>query len=96
MYVKKTTNKNLRSYILEDEVTNGLAYYWPIFNNKTDDLISGANMFGCSNAQFTQDRFGKENSALSLNLGYCQLPPGVYINGSFTITAWVKVKSLCV
>jgi hypothetical protein len=47
-----------------------------------------------STVSFVPDRFGNSQSALFLNSGYCTVPPGVYFNSSFTITAWVYPKDL--
>ncbi len=44
------------------------------------------------NANLTEDRFGKPNSALFLNDGFVKIPAGVYFRGDFTITAWVKLR----
>jgi hypothetical protein len=42
------------------------------------------------NTSFTQDRFGNLNSALALNGGWAQVPPGVYFESSeFSISVWV-------
>ena len=57
------------------------------------DDVGGANFFGGSNYNFTIDKFGNANSAIYLNQGYLQLPPGVYFSGDFTIIAWIKLNS---
>jgi hypothetical protein len=55
------------------------------------DYIEHSDMTIGLNANLAPDRFGKAQSALYLNDGFCTVPPGVYFNGSpFTITAWVK------
>jgi hypothetical protein len=46
------------------------------------------------NVAFVPDRFGNDRSALYLNIGYCQLPPGYYFHSKFTITAWVNPQDL--
>jgi hypothetical protein len=48
-------------------------------------------MGACFNASLASDRFNNPNLALYLNNGYCAVPPGVYFNGPYTITAWIKV-----
>ena len=53
------------------------------------DVAGGANMQQGINTYFTADRHGTPNSALNLNGGYTQVPPGVYFYSAFTITAWV-------
>jgi hypothetical protein len=40
---------------------------------------------------FTLDIFGNENSALALNGGWTQLPPGIYFDTQeFTLLVWVQ------
>ena len=70
----------------------GLQNYWPIINN-THDIVGGAHMYGPVNAGTTNDRFNIPNSAIHLNYGYYRLPSGVYLNGDFTLTAWVFVNA---
>ena len=48
------------------------------------------------NAEFSNDRFGKPNSALLLNHGHVKVPPGEYFDpatGGFTIMLWIKPLS---
>ena len=45
------------------------------------------------NAEFSNNRFGKPNSALLLNHGYVKVPPGEYFDpatGEFTVMLWIK------
>ena len=56
--------------------------------------MSGQHLYGGVNAEYTDDRFGNENSAIHLNNGYIKIPDGTYFNGNFTITAWIKLKSI--
>ena len=45
--------------------------------------------------QFAVDRFGVANEALDLNVGYTQVPPGVYLNAAvFSITMWLNLKTV--
>jgi hypothetical protein len=54
------------------------------------DHIGSAHMTQGFNTSFVADRFGNENSALALNGGWTQVPPGVYFNTpEFTISIWV-------
>jgi len=57
------------------------------------DLIGGANLADGINYNFTTDRFLNENSAIYLNNGYLKIPPGIYINGDFSITLWINLLS---
>jgi len=61
------------------------------FNGNYNDSQGSAHLNGGLNYGLTNDRFGNPNSALSLSLGYMNVPPGVYFNGSFTIIAWIKI-----
>ena len=46
---------------------------------------------------FTLNRFGNENSALALNGGWTQVPPGIYFDTQeFTISVWVYPKQVSV
>ena len=53
------------------------------------DIVGGANLYNGVSYSFTTDRFGNANSAIYLNNGYLQVPPGVYFSGDFTVTAWI-------
>ena len=57
------------------------------------DLVGGANLIDGSSFSFVEDRFGNPNSAIYLNQGYLKVPPGVYFEGDFTITAWINLKN---
>ena len=66
--------------------------YWS-FTNNVKDSIGTAHLYNGTNASLTYDRFGYDNSALRLNLGYYSVPAGIYFNGSFTTSVWVNAKS---
>jgi hypothetical protein len=70
--------------------TNGLVNYWPI-DYHVNDTVSKANMYNGVNVEFVEDRFGNPNSAIRFTEGYYQVPSGVYFNGDFTISLWVKL-----
>jgi hypothetical protein len=53
------------------------------------DIVGGANMYGGSSYSFTYDRFCNAYSAIYFNVGFLQVPSGVYFSGDFTITAWI-------
>ena len=61
-------------------------------DNHTKDIIGNANMYNGYNVQFVEDRFGKANSAIRFSDGYYQVPPGVYFNGDFSVSVWVKIN----
>ena len=66
--------------------------FWS-FTNNVKDSIGTAHLYSGVNAYLTNDRFGVDNLALRLNLGYYTVPPGVYFNGPFTTSVWVNAKS---
>jgi hypothetical protein len=54
------------------------------------DQIGTANMTQGENTTFVEDRFCNPNSALALNGGWTQVPPGVYFDTpEFSISVWV-------
>jgi len=54
------------------------------------DVIGTANMAQEYATYFTVNRFGNPNSALALNGGWTQVPPGIYFDTpEFTISVWV-------
>jgi hypothetical protein len=68
-----------------------LTNYWPMSN--MSEIVGGANLFGGLNYSFVPDRFCSAKSAIYINQGYLQVPPGVYFTGDFTVTAWIYLKS---
>ncbi len=73
--------------------STGLTNYW-IFNGDVNDAIGDAHLYDGLSASLTFDRFGRENSALSLINGYYRVPPGVYFSGTrISFMAWVKVRN---
>jgi hypothetical protein len=72
-----------------------LTHYWPIENGTMLDAIGSAVMSQGNLTLFTTDRFGNENSALALNYGWTQVPPGIYFDTpEFTISVWVYPQSV--
>ena len=59
-------------------------------DNQLTDIVGGANMYNGYNVDFVKDRFGNANSAIRFTDGYYQVPPGVYFNGDFTVSVWIK------
>jgi hypothetical protein len=54
------------------------------------DIIGSADMTRGKLTSFIANRFGNLNSALALNGGWTQVPPGIYFNTpEFTISVWV-------
>lgn len=80
-------------YKFDSNSNVGLVYYWPIFDN-VKDLIGGAHMVLGTSASLAMDRYGNERSAISLNNGFYTVPDNIYFNSDFTITVWVKTRSI--
>ena len=59
-----------------------------------NDIIGGMDMHQGALTTFAADRFGNANSALNLNGGFTYVPPGVYFNSAFTISAWVYLEAV--
>ncbi len=58
------------------------------------DIIGKADLYDGVNVSFTNDRFGRSGSAISLLNGYYKVPSGVYFSGTeFTIMVWLKVRN---
>ncbi len=67
-----------------------LTHYWSFDNGQMRDQVGPANMTQGSSTNFASDRFGNVNSALALNGGWAQAPPGIYFDTpEFSITVWV-------
>ena len=58
-----------------------------------NDTVGGANMYNGNYTQYTNDRFGSANSAISLIGGYYEVPAGVYFKGDLTISFWIKIRT---
>jgi len=59
------------------------------------DLVGNAHLKSITQISFVSDRFGRANSALNLNGGYAQAPPGIYFDTpTFTITVWFLPKQV--
>jgi hypothetical protein len=60
-----------------------------------NDCIGSAHMTQGNSTTFTLDRFGNNNSALALNGGWTQVPPGIYFDTpEFTISAWIYPQQI--
>ena len=72
-----------------------LVHYWPLDHSDMSDIVGKANMVQGANTMFTTDRFGNLNSALSLNGGYTNVPPGYFFDtDQYTIAVWVYPDQL--
>ena len=89
---KKNCDLIRLNYKLTGKLTEGLVNYWP-FSNHTCDVIGDADLYGGVNTAFSNDKFTRPLSALSLNHGYLNAPPGIYFKGGdFTLTAWIYIR----
>ncbi|RNA23479.1 glycoside hydrolase [Brachionus plicatilis] len=71
----------------------GLTNYWPIENGEARDLVASKNLYDAFNANYSQNRFGYTNSALSFYDGYIRAPSGIYFETEFTVLAWVRLRN---
>ncbi len=61
--------------------------------NSFMDIKGNADLQCGANVSFTYDRFCEVKSAIYINNGFLQVPPGVYFSGDFTLIAWINLKS---
>ena len=91
-----STNTTRESILYEkyvpdySSINSYLTNHWP-FNNDFNDIIGGATLYNPVSCSFTTDRLNTPSSALFLNRGYVRAPTGIYFNGDFTMTVWVKL-----
>ena len=71
----------------------GLIHYWS-FNGNLNDVVGGKHLTNGANCKLSNDRFGRPNSAISLNNGYYKVPTGTYLSGDFTLSLWFNVRSM--
>lgn len=70
-----------------------LVNYWPIENKTAKDLVRSKDMKNVYNIEYTSNRLGIKDSALSLKNGNTAVSEGSYFEKKFTILLWVKLKS---
>ncbi len=70
----------------------GLISFAPIWFNITD-MVSNTGL-GYTSCTSGYDRFDSYLSSLWVNVGYVTFPSGVYFNGDFTVSIWVKPLTL--
>jgi hypothetical protein len=77
-------------------IIENLIHYWSFNGSLINDEIGKANLLLPSgfSSILTKDRLEKPNSALEIEKGYIEIPPGVYFSGDFTITLWIKIISI--
>lgn len=68
-----------------------MTYNWPL-NGDFRETIQGADLtnFGC----IYETEVGTTNQYLYMKDAYLKAPSGVYFNGDFTISVWVKVITI--
>jgi hypothetical protein len=78
-------------------ISKYLTHYWPISCGQMLDNVGGSDMTQGNLTEFTTDRFGNVDSALSLMNGWAQIPSNtIYFDTlEFTITVWVATQSNC-
>ena len=73
---------------------SGLIHHWPL-GESLDDIVSGKNITLKINGQIGANRFNEPYSALKLNEGYGEFPPGKYFEPSgYTFMIWVLASGL--
>ncbi|MES2389620.1 MAG: LamG-like jellyroll fold domain-containing protein [Bacteroidota bacterium] len=72
-------------------ISGGMRFYFPFENSSNDMSGNGINPTAGA-VTYTTDRFGRANGAAQFNgvSNYLKLPAANYVNGDFTVTAWVK------
>lgn len=81
--------------VLVSSLSTGLLLYYPFNANANDASGNGLNGTMIGGVTATTDRFGNPGGALQFNgtNGYVDAPDGVYFNGDFTVSCWVKVNT---
>jgi hypothetical protein len=84
------------SMILSAQVpTASLSAYYP-FNGNTNDYAGTRHGVPAGTAQYGIDRFGNANGCYDVigNANHIMLPNDTWIKGDYSISAWVKIKSV--
>lgn len=82
------------TYILNDFNSNSpasLQNEWTMMS--LNDIVGGMNIMDATNYNFTMDRFNLPLLAINLKNGFLKVPPRIYFNKDFTITAWIQLYS---
>ena len=74
------------------KINRTITNFWA-FNGNFLDYVGKANLIDPENVVFATDRFGNDNSAISLKYGSITIPSDTYFNRDFSITAWVSLSS---
>ena len=75
--------------------TSGLVAYYP-FNNNLYDLIGGRNGTSAGTEAYYTDRWGNTNACYDVvdNSNHIMLPNDNWVNGDYSVSAWVNVKQI--
>ena len=90
-------NRDKKSYLLEKNVSlnDGLVAYYP-FNGNANDESENNNNGAVNGVTLSADRNGEASSAYEFDgSSYIELPDGIYFDGPFTISGWVKISEHC-
>lgn len=71
--------------------SESLQNYYP-FNSDIIDVLNEKDLYGGKNWVLINDRNRNNNSAISFNNGFLEMPVGTYISGDFTIMFWIRPK----
>ncbi len=88
-------NNMTQTSSLVSSLTTGLILHYPFNANANDASGNGLNGTMIGGVTAVNDRFGNPGGALQFNgtNGYVDAPDGVYFNGDFTVSCWVKVNT---
>ena len=95
------SNNFTQSYLLElttetePTLEDGLVAYYP-FNGNANDESENNNNGTVNGVALSVDRNGRASSAYEFDgSSYIELPDGIYFDGPFTISGWVKISEHC-
>ena len=71
---------------------SGLIHYWNLNSNLFDQL-GNADLINPNRTSFVRDRKGIDSAALFINNGYVDISGGLSFGTSFSISAWVNIRS---
>lgn len=57
------------------------------------DIVGAAHLYGGTNFIYVHDRYNNPKSAIYLHQGFLQVPGGVYFNGDFSMSCWLKLRA---
>ena len=92
-FARYLINKSIHGSLYKKSIIENLddlKFYWPIFDSKVTDIISGKNLYDPVSTYFSADRSGVSNSALQFYNGSYRIPAEFYFTTNFTAIIWAK------